>query len=110
MTELDENGYIVKTDPGDVGAPMKPAPEGWKHTGPEDALDPNPTRGDYRQRLGATQHTTMEAVTTGRYDYEPTIAVVRQNDHADRIVDGGGPLDAADPGYAAKLAARLGQG
>lgn len=105
----DADGFLVKDDPSDLGAPMKPAPAGWTHQGPEDALDPNPTRGDYRHRLGATEHHTAEAHTTGRYDTAPTITVVDQNAHAERIVDNGGPLDAADPDYAAKLAARTGR-
>ncbi len=107
---LDDAGFIVKDDPTDLGVSMRPAPEGWTHQGPEDALDPNPTRGDYRARLGGTQHVTTEAHRTGRYDLAPTIRRVDQNAHAENIVDVGGPLDAADPDYDRKLAARRGEG
>ncbi len=50
---------------------------------------------------------------TGRYDREPHIFAVSQNEHADNIVDTGGPggpLDATDPDYDAKLAARQRKG
>ncbi len=69
----------------------------------------NPTRGDYRDRLGGTIHTTTEAHPTSRLDMSPRISMVRQNEHAAHIVDVGGPLDTADPDYEAKKAAREGR-
>jgi hypothetical protein len=104
--ELNADGTIIKPDSLDLGVPMRPAPEGWVHSGPEDALDPNPTRGDYRDRLGGTHHTTSKAERKGRYDLEPRISAVSQNEYANSIVDVAGPLDAADPQYDAKLKAR----
>jgi hypothetical protein len=104
--KLNADGTIDRQDPLDLGVPMRPAPAGWTHQGPEDALDPNPTRGDYRDRLGGTHHTTSKAERSGRYDLEPRISAVHQNEHANAIVDTGGPLDAADPQYDAKLKAR----
>ena len=94
---------IAKTDPTDVGVPMRPAPAGWTHQGPEDALDPGPKRGNYADRLGETRHTQTEAVLPADAPYEtaPTIRAVAQNPHAGNLVldDPGGPLDAADPNY-----------
>lgn len=107
--QTDANGFLIKDDVLDVGVPMRPAPDGWTHQGPEDALDPNPTRGDYRDRLGDTIHTTSEALRKNRLDTNPPINLVHQNPHAENIVDAGGPLDAADPDYAAKKAAREGK-
>jgi len=110
MTDnLNPDGTIRKSDPLDAGVPMMPAPEGWVHQGPEDALDPNPTRGDYRGRLGETVHMTGHAERKNRLDQNPTITMVHQNPHAETIVDVGGPLDEADPDYEAKKAARLGR-
>ena len=104
MVKTDERGFIVKTDPLDVGVPMKPAPAGWTHQGPEDALDPGPKRGDYSGRLGETIHVTSEAVYHGpaaQYDLAPEVRAVEQNQHAGNVVvdDPGGPLDEADPNY-----------
>ncbi len=107
--KLDANGFIIKEDVLDVGVPMKPAPAGTTHQGPEDALDPGATRGDYRDRLGGTIHTTSQATPKDRLDLNPTITMVQQNEHAANIVDTGGPLDAADPDYEAKRAAREGR-
>lgn len=98
-------GFIEKSDPLDTGVPMRPVPDGWIHTGPEDALEPN-TRGDYRDRLGDTQHFTGKATRRSRYDLEPTIESVRQGP----LDDDGGPLDAADPDYEAKLRRRQRRG
>ncbi len=44
--QLDADGYIIKRDAHDLGAPMRPAPAGWVYRGPENAWSPN-TRGDY---------------------------------------------------------------
>ena len=95
----DADGFIIKTLAHDVGVPMRPAPEGWRHQGPEDALDPRPTRGDYRGRLGTTEHTQIER--THGAGGVPGLATVRQNANAANIVlpDPGGPLDSADPNY-----------
>ncbi len=106
--KLNADGTIVR-DATDVGVPMRPAPAGTTRQGPEDALDPNPTRGDYRDRLGPTHHTTTEARYSSRYDPQPQIVRVDQNEHAANIVDTGGPLDAADPDYEAKKATREGR-
>lgn len=108
--ELNADGTIKKTDVLDVGVPIKVAPAGWVHPGgPEDALDSHPTRGDYRDHLGDTIHTTSEAHPVNRLDSNPPITLAHQNPHAENIVDSGGPLDEADPDYAAKKAAIEGQ-
>ncbi len=96
-------GGTTTKDATDVGVPMQPAPEGYRHQGPEDALDPlsNP-RGDYRDRLGSTQHRQVVAVSHGpvpRYDNAPVI----------RVLDQGGALDAADPDYERLKAQREGR-
>ena len=111
MVKLDANGFIVKEDPTDVGVPMRAAPEGWTHQGPEDALDPAPKRGDYTGRLGYTRHVTTEAIYGGaapQYDLAPEVRAVEQNQHAANTVvdDPGGPLDEADPNYARLKAQR----
>jgi len=103
MAKHQAPDVIVKTDPTDVGVPMRPAPAGWKHQGPEDALDPGPKRGKYTDRLGEARHTQTEAVlpAAAPYGTAPTIRAVAQNPHAAHLVlaDPGGPLDAADPNY-----------
>jgi len=104
MAKHTKTDVIAKTDPTDVGVPMRPAPAGWTHQGPEDALDPGPKRGNYTGRLGETRHTQTEAFLPADAPYAtaPTIRAVAQNPHAANLVldDPGGPLDAADPNYA----------
>ncbi len=97
-------GGTTTKDATDVGVPMQPAPEGYQHQGPEDAMDPlaENRRGDYRGRLGDGQHFTTEAVYRGdvpRYDTTP----------ATRVLDQGGPLDAADPDFERLRAQRQGR-
>lgn len=100
----DSAGNIIKTDPTDVGVPMRPAPAGWeRRSGPEDALDPGPKRGDYTDRLSNGPSVQIEAVLPddAPYGAEPTIRPVDQRARAANPVvnDPGGPLDAADPNY-----------
>lgn len=96
-------GGATTKDASDVGVPIRPAVDPAKETvGPEDALGPEPTRGDYSGRLGDTRHVQMEARFKGRYDTEPEIVPVEQN----VVPDPGGPLDAADPNYERLLAQR----
>ena len=110
MAKHNPPDVITKTDATDVGVPMRPAPAGWKHQGPEDALDAGPKRGDYAGRLGGTRHSQTEAVLPedAPYGTAPTIRAVDQTAHAGNLVlaDPGGPLDAADPHYAALVAQR----
>ncbi len=96
-------GGTTTKDATDVGVPMQPAPEGYQHQGPEDAMDPLATdrRGNYADRLGPGQHFTTEAVYSGTpYDNAPVT----------RVLDQGGPLDAADPDYERLRAQRQGRG
>jgi len=44
---LDGDGFIVKTDPNDVGVRMKPAAPGVAYEYPENAHSPAPKRNDY---------------------------------------------------------------
>ncbi len=87
---LDADGFVIRDDATDLGVPMRPAPPGTVRQGPEDALDPNPTRGDYRSRLGETRHVQIEATRRHRDDMEPIIRAVEQNPHAQNIVQKGG--------------------
>lgn len=71
--QVDANGFIVKTDPYDVGAPMRPAVPGVVYEHPESAHSPAPKRGDYSQttqpRSGWRRSTTNvfgERVVAGR--------------------------------------------
>lgn len=71
-------GGSTTRDATDLGVPMAPAPAGYTHQGPEDALDPT-SRGDYRGRIGDSQYQphTIERVERG-YGEEPEIHVVKQ--------------------------------
>ncbi len=110
MVKVNPDGYIVKEDATDLGVPMRPAPEGWTHQGPEDALDPGPKRGDYAGRLGDTRHVQTEAVVPpgAPWGTPPEVRAVEQNVHAENVVldDPGGPLDAASPDYERLVAQR----
>lgn len=101
----DAAGNIIKTDPTDVGVPMRLAPAGWRHQGLEDALDPGPKRGNYTDRLASGPSVQIEAVLPddAPYGAEPTIVARDQRQHAANVVlaDPGGPLDATDPNYEA---------
>ena len=55
-TELDADGYIVKTDPYDAGVRMKPAIFGVAYEHPENAHSPAPKRGDYTGRVQPRVH------------------------------------------------------
>jgi hypothetical protein len=99
-------GGPTTREPGDLGVPMKPAADPAKETtGPEDALGPEPTRGDYSGRLGNTRHVQVEAIYESRDDRAPRIVTAEQN----LVPDPGGPLDAADPNYERLLAQRTEQ-
>lgn len=47
---LDAEGYIVRTDPYDLGVRMKLAADGVAYEHPENVHSPAPKRGDYRNR------------------------------------------------------------
>lgn len=49
--QLDAQGYIIRNDPHDHGARMKPAADGVVYEHPEDAHSPAPKRGDYTGRV-----------------------------------------------------------
>ncbi len=106
--------FIVKTDPHDVGVPMRPAPPGWRHQGPEDALDPGPKRGNYAGRIAGGPSVSFEAFLPpdAPYGTAPTIRAVDQRAAAANLVldDPGGPLDAADPNYARLVQQRATRG
>lgn len=53
--QVDANGFIIRNDVHDLGVPMRPAPAGWVHRGPENAYDAN-TRGDYSQKTQPRIH------------------------------------------------------
>ncbi len=97
-------GTTTRDDATDVGVPMRPAPEGWVHQGPEDALDEGPKRGDYTGRVGDTRHVTTARAYKGpepEYGEDGQVVAREQNRAVENLVieDPGGPLDEADPNY-----------
>lgn len=55
-TQLDADGYIVKTDPYDGGVRMRPAVPGVMYEHPEDTYTSAPKRGDYTGRVQPRVH------------------------------------------------------
>lgn len=83
MTDKEKSEKLEHTRGGsttrdalDQGAPMTP---GEGPQGPEDALDPKGTRGDYTGRLGVGQSYTSELIPEDeRVPGGPTVRLVRQ--------------------------------
>lgn len=69
-----------RDDPTDMGVPMQPAAPGAAKRGPEDALSEEPTRGDYRGRLGDANYRphTVVPVDDARPG-EPQVRVIAQD-------------------------------
>ncbi len=67
---LDADGFIVRTDPNDVGVRMKPAAPGVVYEHPENTHSSAAKRGDYTGRVQPRVH-----YRSGRYnvfgEYEP---------------------------------------
>lgn len=72
----------IDRDANDVGVPMLP---GEPVQGPEDAVDPAPKRGDYRDRVAGNPH-TVERVTDAEPG-EPHSRSVPQRPHAENIAE-----------------------
>lgn len=53
---VDAQGYIIKTDPYDVGVRMKPAVPGTVYEHPENVYSDAPKRGDYAGRAQPRIH------------------------------------------------------
>ncbi len=85
--EHSVEGVTTRDDVLDLGVPML-AGDPSEPVGPEDALGPGPTRGDYRQRMGETNyqpHITV-AVTDAKPG-EPNVRVVAQRQFVAEIGD-----------------------
>lgn len=62
--EHTAGGVTTRDDRLDAGVPMAPAPDPEaERVGPEDAMGPEPTRGDYSGRIDAGPHLTAVATS-----------------------------------------------
>lgn len=85
--EHTEGGTTTRMDATDLGVPMLPgSPD--EPVGPEDALGPGPTRGDYRDRIGPSgYHPTQTVRIPDAKPGEPHTRVVDQRQFAEEIGD-----------------------
>lgn len=85
--EHSEGGSTTRQDATDVGVPMLPgSPD--EPVGPEDALGPGPTRGDYRDRIGPSGYNPTQTVRVpDAKPGEPHTRVVAQRPNAEIIGD-----------------------
>ena len=64
-----QGGATTRDDKNDLGVPMLPG-DPSEPQGPEDALGPGPTRGDYRNRIGADNYNPHSGATPQRPNAE----------------------------------------
>lgn len=78
------DGVTTRDDATDMGVPMLPGDPN-EPVGPEDALGPGPTRGDYSGRIGPENYQPHEVVpVTDAKEGEPQVRVVAQRQRVEQ--------------------------
>ena len=97
--EHSRSGTTTRDDVTDLGVPMLPG-DPREPQGPEDALGPGPTRGDYRARIGDASYQPHVSVPVSDPEPDgPTVNLVPQRPFAEDIGDvprRKGGVDSAD--------------
>jgi hypothetical protein len=85
--EHSVDGITTRQDATDLGVPMLPGDPN-EPQGPEDALGPGPTRGDYRQRIGdSNYHPHIVVPVADAEPGQPQVEVLAQRPFAEEIGD-----------------------